>query len=48
MVDAAGVPTVAVDDIMPVLWTKILYNVALNPLGALLRLNYGALAADRT
>lgn len=46
MVDAAGVPTVAVDDIMPVLWTKILYNVALNPLGALLRLNYGALAAD--
>ncbi|MGC2495043.1 ketopantoate reductase family protein [Candidatus Binatus sp.] len=47
MVDAAGVPTIAVDDIMPVLWTKILYNVALNPLGALLRLNYGALAADQ-
>jgi 2-dehydropantoate 2-reductase len=47
MIDAAGVPTVAVDDIMPVLWTKILYNVALNPLGALLRQNYGALAADQ-
>ena len=46
MIDAASVPTVAVDDIMPVLWTKILYNVALNPLGALLRQNYGALAAD--
>jgi 2-dehydropantoate 2-reductase len=46
MIDAAGVPTVSVDDIMPVLWTKILYNVALNPLGALLRQNYGALAAD--
>jgi 2-dehydropantoate 2-reductase len=46
MLDAAAVPTVAVDDIMPVLWSKILYNVALNPLGALLRLHYGALAED--
>jgi 2-dehydropantoate 2-reductase len=46
MLDAARVPTVAVDDIMPVLWAKILYNVALNPLGALLRQSYGALAAD--
>jgi 2-dehydropantoate 2-reductase len=46
MLDAAGVPAVGVDDIMPVLWTKILYNVALNPLGALLRLHYGALAED--
>ncbi|HXM89172.1 MAG TPA: 2-dehydropantoate 2-reductase, partial [Candidatus Acidoferrum sp.] len=44
--DAAGVPTVSVDDIMPVLWTKVLYNVALNPLGALLRQSYGELAAD--
>jgi 2-dehydropantoate 2-reductase len=46
MIDAAGVPTVSVDDIMPVLWAKILYNVALNPLGAILRQNYGALADD--
>jgi len=46
MLDAAGVPAVGVDDIMPVLWTKILYNVALNPLGAILHLHYGALAAD--
>ncbi len=46
MLDAAGVPSVSVDDIMPVLWAKILYNVALNPLGALLQQNYGALAAD--
>ena len=46
MLDAASVPTVAVDDIMPVLWAKILYNVALNPLGALLQQSYGALAAD--
>jgi 2-dehydropantoate 2-reductase len=46
MLDAAGVPTVGVTDIMPVIWTKLLYNVALNPLGAILRLHYGALAAD--
>ncbi len=46
MLDAAGVPAVGVDDIMPVLWTKILYNVALNPLGALLQQHYGALAED--
>ncbi|MDO8433829.1 MAG: 2-dehydropantoate 2-reductase [Candidatus Binatus sp.] len=46
MIDAAGIPTVAADDIMPVIWTKLLYNVALNPLGALLRLHYGALAGD--
>ncbi len=31
---------------MPVLWTKVLYNVALNPLGAILQQHYGALAGD--
>jgi 2-dehydropantoate 2-reductase len=46
MIDSAGIPTVSVGDIMPVLWTKILYNVALNPLGAILKLHYGALAED--
>jgi 2-dehydropantoate 2-reductase len=46
MIDAAGIPAVGVGDIMPVLWTKILYNVALNPLGAILKLHYGALADD--
>ncbi len=46
MLDAAGVPAVGVADIMPVIWAKLLYNVALNPLGAILRLHYGALAAD--
>lgn len=46
MIDAAGVPAAAVDDIMPVIWAKILYNVALNPLGALLHRSYGELAAD--
>jgi 2-dehydropantoate 2-reductase len=46
MLDAAGIPAVGVGDIMPILWTKILYNVALNPLGAILKLHYGALADD--
>jgi 2-dehydropantoate 2-reductase len=47
IIDAAGVPTIAVDDIMPVIWTKLLYNVALNPLGALFAMSYGELTADR-
>ena len=46
MMTAAGIPTEAYEDIAPLLWTKLFYNAALNPLGALLRLNYGALAAD--
>jgi 2-dehydropantoate 2-reductase len=45
-IDAAGVPAVAVEDIMPVIWAKLLYNVALNPLGALLHRSYGQLAED--
>jgi 2-dehydropantoate 2-reductase len=47
LLDCAGIPAVAVPDVMPVLWTKVLYNVALNPLGALLGLHYGALAEDQ-
>ena len=43
---AAGVPTVAVADIMPVIWSKFIYNVALNPLGALFEMTYGELAAE--
>lgn len=42
----AGIPTNPCEDVTPFLWTKLFYNAALNPLGALLRLNYGALAAD--
>ncbi len=47
MLDTAGVPTVAVSDIMPVIWNKLLYNAALNPLGALFGMTYGQLAGDR-
>jgi 2-dehydropantoate 2-reductase len=46
ILDRAGVPTVAVNDIMPVIWTKLLYNVALNPLGALFAMSYGELTAE--
>ncbi len=42
----AGISARSVADIVPELWTKLLYNVALNPLGALLKTHYGALAED--
>lgn len=43
---AAGIPTEYTSDVQAHLWTKIFYNAALNPLGALLGLPYGALATD--
>ena len=46
LLDEAGIAAVSAADIMPVIWTKLLYNVALNPLGALFELSYGELAAD--
>jgi 2-dehydropantoate 2-reductase len=46
MLDSAGIATVSCPDIIPIIWTKLLYNVALNPLGALFELSYGELAAD--
>ena len=41
--ERAGHPTVAVDDIHPSLFAKLLYNCTLNPLGAILGVHYGAL-----
>jgi 2-dehydropantoate 2-reductase len=43
---AAGIPSAYSEDIEAALWGKVLYNAALNPLGALLGVHYGALAAD--
>jgi len=40
----AGLPCIAVDDITQSLFAKLLYNCALNPLGAVLGVHYGALA----
>ena len=41
--DSAGLPSIAVDDIYQSLYAKLLYNCALNPLGAILGVHYGAL-----
>jgi 2-dehydropantoate 2-reductase len=43
---AAGIPAEASDAIVAELWAKVLYSAALNPLGALLGVPYGALAED--
>jgi 2-dehydropantoate 2-reductase len=42
----AGIPCEYSCEITAHLWSKVLYNAALNPLGALLGLPYGALAAN--
>jgi 2-dehydropantoate 2-reductase len=42
---AAGIPAEATDTLLAELWGKVLYNAALNPLGALLGVPYGDLAA---
>jgi 2-dehydropantoate 2-reductase len=39
----AGIPALQVDNILTHLWGKVLYNSALNPLGAVLGVPYGAL-----
>lgn len=38
----AGVPAQATDRFLSFLWSKLIFNCALNPLGALLRVTYGA------
>ena len=43
IIDGAGVPAVATDGLAALLWAKVFYNAALNPLGALLGVHYGAL-----
>lgn len=42
----SGIPCRSDVDIAPWLWAKVLYNAALNPLGALLNMSYGELAED--
>jgi len=43
-VAGAGIPCEYCADVLAALWGKVLYNAALNPLGALLGVHYGALA----
>jgi 2-dehydropantoate 2-reductase len=40
----AGLPSIAVTDVYQSLYAKLLYNCALNPLGAVLGVHYGALS----
>uniref|UniRef100_A0A7V5XF87 2-dehydropantoate 2-reductase n=1 Tax=Thermodesulfobacterium geofontis TaxID=1295609 RepID=A0A7V5XF87_9BACT len=42
----AGIPTKVSDEVYTILWEKIIYNSALNPLGALLERTYGELAEN--
>lgn len=44
VIDKSGIPTYYSERVYQILWDKIIYNSALNPLGAILRCNYGRLA----
>lgn len=44
IIAGAGVPAVYSDRVSTLLWAKVFYNAALNPLGALLGVHYGRLA----
>jgi 2-dehydropantoate 2-reductase len=44
MLDGAGIPTKASDNIMRDIWHKALYNIALNPLSAIFGVSYGEIA----
>jgi 2-dehydropantoate 2-reductase len=46
--DAAGITTHATDNIRGTIWGKVIYNCALNALGAILGVPYGALASPHT
>jgi len=45
--DRCGIPTAYDRDAYLLLWEKIIYNCALNPLGAILACSYGELAENR-
>ena len=46
MMNESGIPTVYTDRIQTILWSKVAYNCALNPLSALLDVPYGHLAEE--
>ena len=45
-INEAGIPTSYAVNVIAILWDKILYNAALNPLGAVLECSYGQLAEN--
>ncbi|NIA08845.1 MAG: 2-dehydropantoate 2-reductase [Nitrospiraceae bacterium] len=46
MMDKAGIPTKASNNIMQQIWHKALFNIALNPLSAIFQATYGQVADD--
>lgn len=47
VLNKAGLPTRVSDNVYAILWDKILYNSALNPLGAIIGCTYGELASNK-
>lgn len=47
MISASGIRCEITDEVDKYLWAKMLYNCALNPLGAILNVNYGKLTESR-
>ncbi len=45
-IDGSGLPCKLCDDVAKDLWSKMLYNCALNPLGAVLKKSYGELGEN--
>ena len=45
-INRAGIPASYAENVAAILWDKILYNAALNPLGAVLECTYGELAGN--
>lgn len=45
-INKSGLPAETNEEIEKALWAKLIYNTTLNPLGALLRMSYGQLAAS--
>lgn len=47
MITASGINCELTDEVDKYLWAKMLYNCALNPLGAILNVHYGALTENK-
>lgn len=45
-INDSGIPCEVTDELSKFLWAKMLYNCALNPLGAVLKVNYGRLTEN--
>ena len=46
MISASGIPCELTDEVDKYLWAKVIYNCALNPLGAILDVTYGKLTEN--